>query len=290
MGKSKRCGGLGFRELDSFNVALLAKQGWPLVMNLDSLAAKVLKEKYFPDSTFLSATLGSRPSYMWRSIWNAQPLLKEGLMWRIGDGASVKIWGDKWIPNTSSHQLAVPTIPPLAESKVQMLIDRDSNWWNIPLLEQLFPLQIVEHICQIPIAPRSAEDRMIWSGSLNGQFSVRSAYHIEVAWRSRSLASYSNPVMNSPVWKLIWSLDIPRNTQLFLWRACQNILPTKHKLFSEEGCRGPFMSNVRANGGTCGACSLELCCYTGYLCGRSKGVGKMLLGCGGFPVHLGVFE
>jgi hypothetical protein len=141
MRKSNRCGGIGFRELNSFNVALLAKQGWQLVMNLNSLAARVLKEKYFSDSTFLSATMGSRPSYMWRSIWNARPLLKEGLMWRIGDGASVKIWGDKWIPNTSSHQLTVPTIPPLAESKVQMLmlIDRDSNWWNIPLLEQLFP-------------------------------------------------------------------------------------------------------------------------------------------------------
>jgi len=115
---------------------------------------------------------------MWSSIWNARPLLKEILMWRIGDGASVKIWGDNWIHNTSSHQLIVPTIPTLAESKVHKLIDRDRNS-NIPLLEQLFPPQIVENICRIPIAPRSTEDCMIWSGSPNGQFSVRSAYHME---------------------------------------------------------------------------------------------------------------
>jgi hypothetical protein len=71
MGESKKCGGIGFRKLNSFNVAPLAKQGWRLVMNLDSLAARVFKEKYFPASTFLSSTLGRRPPYMWRSIWNA---------------------------------------------------------------------------------------------------------------------------------------------------------------------------------------------------------------------------
>jgi hypothetical protein len=71
MRKSKRCGGIGFRELNSFNVALLGKQGWRLVINPNFLAVRVFKDKYFPDSTFLSATLGSRPSYMWRSIWNA---------------------------------------------------------------------------------------------------------------------------------------------------------------------------------------------------------------------------
>jgi hypothetical protein len=43
----------------------------------------------------------------------------------------VKIWGDNWIPNSNSHQLIVPIIPTLAESKVQMLIDGDTNWWNI---------------------------------------------------------------------------------------------------------------------------------------------------------------
>jgi hypothetical protein len=47
MGRSKKTGGLGFRELDYFNVALLAKQGWRLVNYLDSLAAQVLKAKYF---------------------------------------------------------------------------------------------------------------------------------------------------------------------------------------------------------------------------------------------------
>lgn len=40
--------GLGFQNFCQFNVALLAKQGWRLIKNLNSLLARVLKVKYFP--------------------------------------------------------------------------------------------------------------------------------------------------------------------------------------------------------------------------------------------------
>jgi hypothetical protein len=68
MGKAKKIGGLGFRDLQCFNTALLAKQGWRLIQNPDSLVAMVLKEKYFPNGSFLDSQLSKRPSYVWRSI------------------------------------------------------------------------------------------------------------------------------------------------------------------------------------------------------------------------------
>lgn len=34
------------------------------------------------------------------SIWLARDLLKEGLLWRIGDGETVRIWHDRWFPST----------------------------------------------------------------------------------------------------------------------------------------------------------------------------------------------
>ncbi len=43
----------------------------------------------------------------------------------------------------------------------------DSNWWNIPLIEQLFPADIVERICNIAISPRTMDDRLIWGGTTN---------------------------------------------------------------------------------------------------------------------------
>jgi len=89
-------GGIGFRQLKEFNLALLAKQGWWLQMRYDSLVYRVLKAQYFPRCDFIQALLGNNPSFTWRSIWAAQELVKFGLRWRMGNGDSVRVWEDKW--------------------------------------------------------------------------------------------------------------------------------------------------------------------------------------------------
>ncbi|XP_016715474.1 uncharacterized protein [Gossypium hirsutum] len=50
--KAKERGGLNFRDMGKFNIALLAKQGWRLVVNPDSLLARIYKAKYYPRSSF----------------------------------------------------------------------------------------------------------------------------------------------------------------------------------------------------------------------------------------------
>lgn len=62
--KPKSLGGLGFRHMESFNKALLAKQLWRLISNPESLVARVLKARYFKDQDIMEASLGSNPSYM----------------------------------------------------------------------------------------------------------------------------------------------------------------------------------------------------------------------------------
>jgi hypothetical protein len=47
-------GGMGFRDLRSFNLAILGKQGWRLITRPDSLCARVLKGRYFHDTDFMS--------------------------------------------------------------------------------------------------------------------------------------------------------------------------------------------------------------------------------------------
>ncbi|XP_059440462.1 uncharacterized protein LOC132172916 [Corylus avellana] len=86
--------------------ALLAKQGWRLMQYPDSLAAKIIKAKYFPTGSFMSANLDNKPSFAWRSILVGRKLLEEGLYWRIGNGRSVRICEDRWIsvPITYHHE------------------------------------------------------------------------------------------------------------------------------------------------------------------------------------------
>jgi hypothetical protein len=99
MGRAKSAGGLGFRDLLMFNKALLAKQCWRLVQFPHSLSSRILKAKYFQNSSFLASELGKRPSFIWRSFLAAKDLLSSGITWRVGDGKSINIWGDNWLPN-----------------------------------------------------------------------------------------------------------------------------------------------------------------------------------------------
>lgn len=99
---------LGFRDIHAFNLAMLAKQGWHIVQNPDSLCARVLKAKYFPNSSCLVARPREGISYTWRSILKGIDTLKEGLIWQIGYGDGIDIWKDPWLPKDHTHRPITP--------------------------------------------------------------------------------------------------------------------------------------------------------------------------------------
>ena len=74
----KEEGGLGCRDLKTFNLALLAKKGWRLQINTSSLVYRVLKARHFPDSDTFRAELGSRTSLALWSIIVAQNIVRKG--------------------------------------------------------------------------------------------------------------------------------------------------------------------------------------------------------------------
>ncbi|KAF5442809.1 hypothetical protein F2P56_035427 [Juglans regia] len=95
---TKKEGGMRFKNLRIFNDALLAKQGWRIMSNTNSLLHSLFKAKYFSNNHFLNAGLGSNPSYVWRGVWGTISKLNDGCRWRIGFGNIVKVWTDIWVP------------------------------------------------------------------------------------------------------------------------------------------------------------------------------------------------
>lgn len=85
LSKPKKDGGLGFRDLHYFSVALLARQAWRILLNPESLCGQVLKAKYFPQEDFLHVTAKKGISYTWRSILKGRDLVRHGRIWRVGD-------------------------------------------------------------------------------------------------------------------------------------------------------------------------------------------------------------
>jgi ribonuclease HI len=230
MGLSKTQGGMGFRDLSCFNKALLAKQSWRLMQNPESLAAKIIKAKYFHRHSFLEAKLGTRPSYAWRSILEGRELFKEGCFWRIGDGKSVSIWGDKWIPRPSTYSIQSPCNILSKEAKVAKLFEEESTKWNKSLIKNIFSVEEEQIICNIPVSKYQQKDKLIWAATTTGEFTVKSAYHLEKEIQNRKKGECSNQGALQAIWKIIWKLQIPNSTKVFMWRACHNILPTKGNL------------------------------------------------------------
>lgn len=63
MSMAKKKGGMGFRELHGFNLALLGKQCWNLLKNLDALVSRLLKARYYLNCSLLQADRMGGSSY-----------------------------------------------------------------------------------------------------------------------------------------------------------------------------------------------------------------------------------
>ena len=90
-------GGMAFRDMEIFNLALLARQAWRILTKDTSLSPRMLKAIYFPRSNLLEAELGSHPSQIWRAMLDACDILAQGIIHRIRDGESTGIWTHNWI-------------------------------------------------------------------------------------------------------------------------------------------------------------------------------------------------
>lgn len=79
---SKRDGGMGFRDLRAFNIALLGKQIWRVIHLPNALLSRVLKAKYFPSCDILDACPKGNSSFTWKSMCGALGVVRKGIRWR----------------------------------------------------------------------------------------------------------------------------------------------------------------------------------------------------------------
>ena len=89
MCEAKEVGGMGFKEIEKFNKALLAKQLWRMMHNPDSLCFRVFKARFFPNCSILDAKDSNFGSYAWKSILGVRDVIKKVMVWCIGNGQSV---------------------------------------------------------------------------------------------------------------------------------------------------------------------------------------------------------
>ena len=130
---SKRKGGMGFRDIHTFNLAMLAKQAWRLLHETPSLFYCVYKARYFPLCSFMDAKLGASQLVVWRSLLQAQEVIREGFIWQVGNGQTIGINTHRWLPRP-------PTFNNRADKslKVAGLIDGTTNQWDRVKVHAIF--------------------------------------------------------------------------------------------------------------------------------------------------------
>lgn len=198
----KSQGGLSFKLIREFNIALLGKQAWRLITSPNSLVAKIFKARYYVNYSFMEVSIGHDPSYCWRSIMASQELIKKGCARRIGNGRTTSIWNDNWVADQGHRKLLTPVIE---------------------ILDELFNSRDKECIMKTPISP-DYEDDWYWSFDIKGNYSVKSAY--------RTLVKPPNPdrISDDKHWVVLWKLKIPKKMKIHWWRIIKGIIPVREVL------------------------------------------------------------
>lgn len=173
-----RKGGLGFRDLQNFNRALLAKQAWRILTNPTSLLARMYKGNYHFSLSFIDSTCGKNVSYGWRSIQAGKELLHKGLRIQLGDGKNTKVWSDSWLPTNPLR---------LAQGKNTFCnfdMTVDELWfpgkceWNRDLLDSTLTREDADLAKQIILSRFAPRDTYIWPYSKDSKYYVKLGYWI----------------------------------------------------------------------------------------------------------------
>lgn len=246
----KKLGGMGFRDLYSFNLAMLAKQSWRILNNPNSLCSQVLRSKYFPDGNFLKAEPKRGSSFTWQSILAGLQTFRRGHIWRVGTGTKINIWEDHWVPNSHNRKIQTRRGNILLRT-VDELINPDTGVWDEEMIKDVFFPVDVENILRIPLSDFLTEDFVAWNMTRTSLFSVRSAYYTkwdhQFGARVRREDGQGSSTVN-PVWDIVWKLKIPSKIKIFIWKA----------LHGTVACYGVLASRHIPVSGKCPICSLGL--------------------------------
>ncbi|KAL4281975.1 hypothetical protein GQ457_03G016840 [Hibiscus cannabinus] len=129
-------GGIGFKDLHLFNIALLGKHIWRLLSAPGSLLYRTLRAKYFPDGDMLSAPAPARSFFAWKGL----------------------------------HRV-MEEIPLCCR---EFMVPGQARWDRTILLAHLPPGD-VDSIFEVPISPERA-DTLVWGDHDSGLYTVRSGY------------------------------------------------------------------------------------------------------------------
>ncbi|KAF5475497.1 hypothetical protein F2P56_007298 [Juglans regia] len=150
----------------------------------------------------------------------ARHVLEASSFWRLGTGSEIRICGDKSLDFANPRKVTSPIKNLDGNAKDAALIDPDTKKWKKELIQNTFEEREAHLILETPISAMDTRDKIIWHGTKDSSFLVRSAYYIEKAREVAAQGHASTSNCLKVVWNKIWQLQVTLGDKTFLWRAC----------------------------------------------------------------------
>ncbi|KAL5172857.1 putative ribonuclease H protein [Glycine soja] len=237
----KQKGGLGIKDIHTFNMALLGKWMWNLMYQQGALWVAILEAKYGGWRGLVEEGNSSCQSIWWRDLkkaihmpYNGKTLYQQ-IKWKVECGDK---YPRLYVNSNHQHQLVG-------------FLGQHSNhgWdWNFSWRQQLFDSEIESAISFLSevegISINSqGSDTWVWTAEASGIFSTRSAY--SSLWEEAAVDNLHE------CFEDLWKIKIPSKFVMFAWRTLWDRLPTKANLrarqvqISDLTC--PFCRRVEEN-------------------------------------------
>ena len=221
--KPKTEGGLGIRKSRDMNKALIAKVGWRLLYDTESLWARVLRSKYKVSNIHDLSWTGVRSngSSTWRSLaLGIREVVAKGHSWVIGNGREIKFWTDRWLSNQPLMIAAIGGLPEGYEEVIARDMWVVGGGWDLPRIAPFVAEETRQELAAVVVdTVTETKDRLAWSQTKNGQFTVKSGYEL--------ITRDDTPRQNmESLFRSMWRVVVPERVKIFLWLVGNHAIMT----------------------------------------------------------------
>ena len=249
--RDKKEGGLGIKNLESFNIALLSKWKWRFLVDESANWRDILSYRYGDLTAFISKeprrNLKS-DSLWWRDLFDIgeeefgggwfDGVIRRGL----GGGEGVDFWRHHWV----DHQCLYITFPNLFAgfSRQKISVAEAGHWtdnvwcWNLlnnvagnaSVMQEAADLSLILR----DLSPvRGSKDSWKWTLTQDKTFSVKSAYKQLQQLRVPAIIDEQD----SGRLQVVWWTAAPSKIQVFSWRIFSSALPIRASLLHRNVIR-----------------------------------------------------
>lgn len=217
----KNQGGLGIRNLDLWNVALMSTHLFHIVSNKNNLWVKWIHEHRLRGRSFWEVKTSQNSSSVWKKLLLLRPIVRKFFYHQLGDGKNTSFWVDWWC-SSGPLQALVQSVDikdsgiGLYDSVADSVVGREWKWHQ-GWVQRCQPLMDI----QVPNLHQNRADRVCikYNSSKLTEFTVKGMYE-----HLRDLG----PVI--PWTQAVWFYgNIPKHA-FILWLAVLGRLATKDRL------------------------------------------------------------